>query len=211
VREPDLNLRLLDRMLVLIEKARLHAAIVLTKMDLLEERRGVEAAILPYAKMGYPVLQVSVRLGEGLEEVRSLFADRISVLAGQSGVGKSSLLNALFPELNLKMGEVSHKLGRGRHTTRHVELLPVDDRSFIADTPGFSQLDFGEMEPAELDDCFRDLARFSQDCYYRECEHETEHDCAVLKAVKDGELDRTRYEHYLEFLHEVKHSKEGRY
>ncbi|WP_018132911.1 ribosome small subunit-dependent GTPase A [Effusibacillus pohliae] len=211
VKEPDLNRRLLDRMLVLIEKAGIEPVLVLTKIDLLEQPDLLDAEIAPYSAIGYPVYRVSAKQGVGLEEVRSLFVGKISVLAGQSGVGKSSLLNALYPSLNLKMGEVSHKLGRGRHTTRHVELIPVDSSSFIADTPGFSQLDFGELEPAELDQYFREIACLSQDCYYRECEHESEHDCAVRKALAEGKLDEIRYRHYLEFLWEVRKTKEGRY
>lgn len=210
-REPDFNRRLLDRMLVLVEKAKIPAAIVLTKTDLLKDGRGLEDEIRLYEKMGYPVCSVSAKLGSGLENARSLFRGKISVLAGQSGVGKSSLLNALYPALDLKMGEVSQKLGRGRHTTRHVELIAVEPGAFIADTPGFSQLDFGEMEPAELDSYFRDIAALSRNCFYRECGHETEHDCAVLKALAEGSLDGARYRHYLEFMEELREAKEGRY
>ncbi|MFC4766063.1 ribosome small subunit-dependent GTPase A [Effusibacillus consociatus] len=211
VREPVFNRRLLDRMLVLIEKAGIEAALVLTKIDLLDTLEKIDNEIRPYREIGYPVYRVSSKQGTGLEEVRSLINGKISVLAGQSGVGKSSLLNALYPSLDLKMGEVSQKLGRGRHTTRHVELIAVDSNSFIADTPGFSQLDFGHMEPEELDSYFREISQLSKDCYYRECQHETEHDCAVLKARQEGVLDELRYQHYLEFLHEVRDSKEGRY
>lgn len=211
VKEPDLNRRLLDRMLVFIEKAKLPAVIILSKVDLLDNTDSFIEHLKPYADMGYPICFVSVKDGSGLETVRSLLNGKMSVLSGQSGVGKSSLLNALFPSLDLKMGEVSQKLGRGRHTTRHVELLPVDENSFIADTPGFSQLDFGEMEPAELDLYFRDMADLSADCYYRGCLHHREHDCAVQEAVAVGKLDRTRYENYLGFLREVREAKEGRY
>jgi ribosome biogenesis GTPase len=211
VKEPELNRRLLDRMLVHIEKAGIPAAIVLSKIDLASDDARWEEEIRPYEQIGYPVYRVSSKQGIGLEEVSPLFQGKISVLSGQSGVGKSSLLNALYPSLDLKMGEVSHKLGRGRHTTRHVELMQVGQGSYIADTPGFSQLGFGDMEPEQLDNFFREISEFSKDCYYRECEHETEHDCAVLKALKEGELDPLRYQHYLEFLKELREITESRY
>lgn len=211
VKEPALNRRLLDRMLVLIERAGIRPVIVLSKTDLTDQLSEVEPQIEPYREMGYPVYFVSAKNGIGYEAIRTILDGKISVLAGQSGVGKSSLLNALFPDLNLKMGEVSQKLGRGRHTTRHVELIEIDRDSFIADTPGFSQLDFGNLEPDELDAYFRDIASLSANCYYRGCQHDREEGCAVRKAYDEGHLDETRYEHYLEFLKEVRETKEGRY
>lgn len=211
VREPELNLRLLDRLLVLVEKAELQTVIVLSKIDLLEPAMDVESVSDTYRAMGYPVHFVSASNGIGYEGLRVFLDGKISVVAGQSGVGKSSLLNAMFPELDLKMGEVSHKLGRGRHTTRHVELIEIGPDSFIADTPGFSQLDFGDIQPAELDSYFRDISLQSQDCYYRGCQHDREEDCAVRRAVRDRQLNELRYQHYLEFLKEVRETKEGRY
>ncbi|BCJ85129.1 ribosome small subunit-dependent GTPase A [Effusibacillus dendaii] len=210
-KEPALNRRLLDRMLVLIEKAHIEASIVITKIDLLQEGESLDEQMRLYKGIGYPVYAVSVKSAIGLEEVRRLFHNRISVLAGQSGVGKSSLLNGLYPSLQLKMGEVSQKLGRGRHTTRHVELIAVDANSYIADTPGFSQLDFGDMEPEELDNYFKEIARLSDNCYYRECLHETEHDCAVIETLRQGKVNETRYGHYIEFLKELRELKETRY
>lgn len=211
VRKPELNRRLLDRLLVHIERAHLRAFIILTKMDLLENTEQIASDIAPYLKMGYPVMQVAAKQQAGVDEVRNLLHGRVSVLAGQSGVGKSSLLNALYPDLNLKMGEVSQKLGRGKHTTRHVELISVELDSFIADTPGFSQLEFGSMEPEELDQYFREINEFSKHCYYRGCLHTAEHDCAVIDAVQHGQIDQLRYEHYLGFLNELREAKQNRY
>lgn len=211
VKEPDLNLWLLDRMIVQAERAHLPAAILFSKMDLLENREDLERLAHVYRQMGYTVLLVSSRTGEGVASLRQHIQGKISVLAGQSGVGKSSILNALAPHLQLKAAEISQKLGRGRHTTRHVELLCLAEQTFVADTPGFSQLDFGEMEVEELAPCFRDFHILQASCQYRGCLHEREEGCAVRKAAERGEIAPWRYEHYLDFMQELKENKERRY
>jgi ribosome biogenesis GTPase len=211
VKEPELNLWLLDRILVHTERARLPGVILFTKSDLLENGDECQLWVSAYEKLGYPVLMVSSRTGEGIEDVRTLVNGKISVVAGQSGVGKSSLLNQLSPELRLKSAEVSHKLGRGRHTTRHVELLRLASRTYVADSPGFSQLEFGDMEPEELAACFREIFELGQQCLYRGCLHETEEGCAVRPAAQEGRMAPWRYQNYLEFLAELKDMKERRF
>ncbi|MEF3305765.1 ribosome small subunit-dependent GTPase A [Paenibacillus sp. GYB003] len=217
--EPALNVQLLDKFLVHTEKAGLRTVICLTKRDLLPEDGKLESpqqqlnalddVIALYERIGYPVVVTSANKKEGIDELRSLLAGRISVFSGQSGVGKSSLLNALVPGLTLATNEISSKLGRGKHTTRHVELIPLggEDGALVADTPGFSQLDFLQMEAEELSSCFVEMKRASAGCKFRGCLHQQEPGCQVLAAVEKGEIAPSRYKHYLVFLQEMKERK----
>ncbi|MDF2924553.1 MAG: rsgA [Paenibacillaceae bacterium] len=160
-----------------------------------------------YESIGYRVLVTSAKQREGLEQVRETLKGKISVFSGQSGVGKSTLLNALLPHLDLDTAEISMKLGRGRHTTRHVELLPLPEGGWVADTPGFSQLDFMEMEPEELGATFREFVPLSEGCRFRGCLHHKEPGCRVRQAVDEGTVAQSRYDHYLQFLQEMKDRK----
>lgn len=211
VREPEFNAKLLDRMLVQLERVGLPAVIVLTKLDLLDDPAQAEAWIAPYREMGYATAAVSTASQTGLEEVRDLLRGKLSGLAGNSGVGKSTLLNSLVPGLNLAIGEISQKLGRGKHTTRHSEIFRIFEDTYVIDTPGFATLEFTDLEPARLSECFRDVWEISHDCKYRSCLHEGEDGCAVRTAAENGTINRARYDHYLEFLAEVKEAKEWRY
>lgn len=222
--EPALNLQLLDKFLVHIEHSGLEAVICFSKQDLLRTDKAAadrggggdsagsggpdsEAVCRLYESIGYRVLSTSAKEGEGLDSVRGILKDRISVFSGQSGVGKSTLLNALMPHLVLETGEISMKLGRGRHTTRHVELIPLPEGGWVADTPGFSQLDFMEMEPEELGPAFREFAPLSEECRFRGCLHHKEPGCRVREAVEEGGVASSRYDHYLLFLEEMKDRK----
>lgn len=211
---PDLNLLLLDKFLVHTESAGLDALIVFTKFDAADgepdrERivESVEAARQLYESIGYGSLVTSARRGEGIEELKRRLSGRISVFAGQSGVGKSSLLNALVPGLKLETSEISKKLGRGRHTTRHVELVPLPDGGYVADTPGFSQLDFAELGVDEIGSCFREFRELAEGCKFRGCTHVHEPGCAVLAAKERGEIAESRYANYLEFMTEWKENR----
>lgn len=206
VQEPAFNVQLLDKFLVHIEKERLTTIIVLTKTDLLPEDNGWRKEVEPYREMGYEVYLTSSKQQLGVEEVRERLTGAVSVFAGQSGVGKSSLVNALLPGLSLATDEISQRLGRGKHTTRHVELIPLSG-GWVADTPGFSQLDFTGLEAEDLSDCFRDLRVYAPACRFRGCLHHKEPDCAVRTAVEEGKLAPWRYEHYLQFLTEIKERK----
>lgn len=198
---PDPDFNLLDRLLVQVGRAGMDILIVFTKRDLLKE--GISKTPVDYySKIGFKVLNVSNKTGEGIAEVASYLDGRISVLAGPSGTGKSSLLNSLRPDLELKTGEVSSKLGRGRHTTRHVELLQVAG-GLVADTPGFSSLYLPEMKREELQLYFPEFINLRTECRFKSCLHDKEPDCAVKEAVNDGRILRMRYEHYLQFLAEV--------
>jgi ribosome biogenesis GTPase len=211
---PELNFILLDKFLVHTEHAQMNALIVLTKVDRIPEgeegdriRRTVEEAQALYTSIGYGVILTSAHEGEGMEQLRSALAGHINMLAGQSGVGKSSLVNALVPGLKLATNEISIKLGRGKHTTRHVELIPLASGGFMADTPGFSQLDFAELGIDDIGSCFREFKELSQGCKFRGCTHIHEPHCAVQQAKELGEIAESRYAHYVSFMTEWKETK----
>ncbi len=211
LREPDLNLQLLDKFLVHIEHAGLKTLICLTKGDLLNEEEDEAAESLLrvqklYRSIGYEVIVTSSATGAGTGEVKARLAGEISVFSGQSGVGKSSLLNAMLG-LSLETSEISLKLGRGRHTTRHVELIELENGGYVADTPGFSQLDFLELGVEELSGCFREFAEYAEACKFRGCSHLHEPGCKVREAADRGVIAASRYEHYVQFQEEMKEKK----
>ena len=153
-----------------------------------------------YRHAGFHVIQASAVTGEGVEELRELLAGKFTAFTGNTGVGKSSMLNALCPELALETGEVSEKLGRGRHTTRHVELYKLGEDTYVADTPGFSSFDTDQMDvmlKENLQYAFPDFAPFLGSCQFHDCSHRAEPDCAVRRAVEAGEIEKSRYESYL--------------
>lgn len=206
--EPKFSSLLLNRFLVHIEANNIEPIICISKIDLLknEALQEIDQIISDYQKLGYTVLQTSIFIEELIEEVRPWLDGKISVFAGQSGVGKSSLLNSLKPELNLETNEISSHLGRGKHTTRHVELIPIGT-GLVADTPGFSSLDFTEVEADQLSDCFPEMRERSQNCKFRGCSHTTEPNCAVKMAVETKEIAQYRYDDYISFLDEIKQQK----
>ena len=153
-----------------------------------------------YRKAGFPVIMTSAETGEGVEELRSLLKGKLTAFTGNSGVGKSSILNRLCPELALPTGEVSEKLGRGRHTTRHVELYRLEEETYVADTPGFSSFDTDQMEvilKENLQYAFPDFGAYIGKCQFHDCTHRKEPGCAVVQALTDGELGQSRYDSYL--------------
>ena len=206
--EPDFSTTLLDRFLVLIEYNRITPIIVITKMDLTKDNEQVklEEYVSNYRKVGYTVIKTSSETERGIEELLPYLEGDISVFAGQSGVGKSSLLNALRPDLELKTDEISSHLGRGKHTTRHVELIKIGN-GLVADTPGFSSLEFTGIEAEELAFCFKEIHHVGEQCKFRGCLHVTEPKCAVKVAIEAGEIPEYRYKHYKDFLQEIKDRK----
>ena len=199
VREPDLTPGLIDRFLVAVESRDLTAAIAINKFDLGASPEQI-AVIDVYRELGYPVFEVSADDGVGIEEVREFLRDKTTSLLGHSGVGKSSIANALDPALQLRVGEVSQGSGKGQHTTTTVSLLPLHWGGYLVDTPGIREFGLWSMEPRELGHWFRDLARFLHDCRFNDCLHRNEPDCAVKAAVERGEIEAWRYESYLRIL-----------
>ncbi|WP_096154681.1 MULTISPECIES: ribosome small subunit-dependent GTPase A [Bacillus] len=204
--EPSFSTVLLDRFLVLIESKGIEPIICISKMDLIEDEEEISKFAKYYREIGYNVILTSIKEPNELEIILPYLTDRVSVIAGQSGVGKSSLLNSLRPDLDLKTDDISTHLGRGKHTTRHVELLKINN-GYVADTPGFSSLEFQEIEAEELKDYFPEFVKLSDDCKFRGCTHIKEPKCAVKNALENGEIATFRYDHYVSFLEEIKDRK----
>lgn len=196
IRQPRPSLRKLDRFLVVAEMNELPAIICVNKMDLASPEEARETFGI-YDAIGYPVIYASAVTGEGLQALREALRDKISVLAGSSGVGKSSLLNAMQPGLGLRVREVSEATQKGLHTTRHAELFDLDGGGYVADTPGIRALALFDVEPHELDAYFRELAPLVADCQFSDCTHRHEPNCAVRRAVEEGRIAPQRYESYL--------------
>jgi ribosome biogenesis GTPase len=201
IRKPRPSLRKLDRFLVVAEMNQLPAIICVNKIDLVAVSEA-EQTFNIYEQLDYRVIYTSARTGAGVDTLRKQLAGRISVLAGSSGVGKSSLLNAIQPGLGLHVREVSDATDKGLHTTRHVELISLDVGGYVADTPGIRSLALFDLEPGELDAYFREIARFVPDCQFSDCTHRHEPKCAVRAALKEGKISSERYESYLRLREE---------
>lgn len=205
--DPVPNLYVLDSMLAICEKKGIAPFLVFTKKDLADPEPYAEI----YRKAGFPTAQVCGITGEGAEEVVRALAGKISAFTGNSGAGKSTLLNAIDPRLGLATAQISEKLGRGRHTTRHVELYPLENGGWAADTPGFSAMDYQRFETilkGELSECFREFAPFAQNCRFTGCSHTAEKGCGVREALADGKIAPSRYESYLAMYERAKNIKE---
>ncbi len=202
--KPEFSSLLVDRISWLVRQANIQPVLVISKWDLLIDPTKLEQHLVDYRKV-MPVFTV----GKGVDNsaLMKFMANKICVLTGQSGVGKSSLINRLDERYTLKTQEISKALGRGKHTTRHVELLPVQ-QGWIADTPGFSSLDFSHMTHAELIDCVIEFRPYQEKCRFRNCQHLNEPDCAVKNAVTQLEIPLDRYTHYLEVRVLIDQNKE---
>jgi ribosome biogenesis GTPase len=194
--QPAPHLRMLDRFLVVAEVNALPAMICANKADLVTPAEA-EGLFGVYARLGYPVVYTSARTGQGLDDLRHRLQGKLSVLSGPSGVGKSSLLNALEPGLGIQARAVSAATTKGRHTTVHVELLPLAVGGYLADTPGIRSLGLWDVEPEELDGYFVEIKPLVSECDYNDCTHTHEPGCAVRAAVERGEVARSRYESYV--------------
>lgn len=204
--DPRPNLLIIDRLTAVASYKNVEPIIVFTKDDLQSANEFVKI----YTNAGFKTFAVSNETGEGIEKVKSIIDGGVTVFTGNSGVGKSSLINRMYPDFCLETGEISRKLGRGRHTTRHVELFKVGS-GYIADTPGFSSLDFETNDLIKKDElafCFPDFTDYIGSCRFSTCAHVNDKGCSLVEAVKNGDVERTRHESYVTMYNEVKDIKD---
>lgn len=194
--DPPPHVRMADRFLIGLEKHEIPARIVLNKTDL-ADMREIEAMFSNYELLGIPVHYVSAKLQHGIIELRDILADKLTVLAGPSGVGKTSLLNVLQPGLGLLVREVSHFTSKGKHTTQVRELFPLKGGGWLADLPGIRSMGLWDIQPEELDGYFREIRDLVQYCQFNDCTHRNEPGCAVRRAVDEGQVHPMRYDSYL--------------
>jgi ribosome biogenesis GTPase len=200
---PPLNRRLLDRFLVIAEDAEIASIVVLNKIDLLEEANWRPVADV-YRTIGYEVVPTCALDGSGVDRLVALLEGRLSVFAGASGAGKSSLLNAVEPGLGIRVREVSSKTGKGKHTTTNVTIFPLADGTLVTDTPGFRELGLWRVHPDDLDQLFPEFRELIPRCRFRGCSHGPEPGCAVKEAIAGGAVDESRYDSYLRLLTELR-------
>lgn len=205
---PDINPTLVDRFLVIAEFSELEILLCINKLDLADAEQ-LRHVVERYEQIGYKVLCVAAKSGAGIAQLREYLHDKITVFAGPSGAGKSTILNAVQPGLELGTGEVSQKIGRGKHTTRFAELLPFAGGGFVVDTPGFSFTEFNDMQASYLMDYFPEIFPLASQCKFNTCLHVKEPQCAVKQAVAAGLIHAERYQSYLEILTEIQESKKG--
>ena len=203
---PAPNLNLLDRFLVSMEKQGVSSVICFNKQDTVSEEEREHLKQI-YENSGYPVFFTSALQKEGIEAVREMLQGKTTAVAGPSGVGKSSLVNLIVPEAQMQTGEISSKIDRGKHTTRHSEILPIGKGTFICDTPGFSSLAVWDMEKEELKSYFQEFAPYEGECRFLGCTHTHEPDCAVKHALEQKKISRERYSNYLEMYGELKEKR----
>lgn len=209
-KSPDPKLQLLDRFLVLVEEQNLDICICINKIDL-DQEKEYEAVRLIYEKAGYKVILTSTVFNIGIEEIKKELINKTTVFAGPSGVGKSSLLNTVDSNLKLKTGDISQKVKRGKHTTRHVELLPLKEGGFVLDTPGFSSLSLENISSNMLQKFFREFESYRDYCKFSECSHIHEPQCMIKQKVDEGIIDKGRYERYKLIYNELESARQRRW
>lgn len=206
VKEPDLNFTQLNRYISFAKYHNLPAVLCFNKNDLSEDDKTIEKVFSIYQPLGYDILFTSALEGYGIEDFKEILKGKTSVLCGASGVGKSSLINAVCPGVNIRTKEVSEKTQRGTHTTRHCEIIALDEDSRIVDTPGFSHLKFDFLMPPEVGNLFDEISKYKPDCKFPDCLHLMETGCAVKENL--DKIDETRYKSYVDFVNEAKEYKE---
>ena len=203
---PNPNFNLLDRFLVMMGRQDVPVILCFNKCDLITEKQKQEIEAI-YEASGCKILFVSAKKELGLKKLQEILEGKTTTVAGPSGVGKSSLINLLAPEACMETGEISKKIERGRHTTRHAELIQLKGDGYIMDTPGFSSLYLPEMEKEELQDCYPEFAAFEPYCRFQGCSHISEPDCGVKEALSEGKIHPVRYENYCQLYGELKDRK----
>ena len=206
VMRPDPNINLLDRFLVMMERQDVPVIICFNKVDLIPEEEMIELRDT-YVNAGYHVIFTSTLNGNGVEDVKRILIGKTTAFAGPSGVGKSSMLNAIIPDANSETGGISEKIGRGKNTTRHTEIFNLEDETYIMDTPGFTSLYTNDFEKEELKWYFPEFREYEGKCRFNGCIHENEPDCAVKDALEEGKISESRYKNYLQMLDEIKNRK----
>lgn len=209
VKQPNPNINLLDRFLVMMEFQNIETIICFNKTDI-GDALFMEKLKTIYNSAGYSVIFASATEQEGVEEVKRCLKNKTTVFAGPSGVGKSSMLNALTKDNLMETGAISQKIGRGKHTTRHSEIFRIEDNTYVFDTPGFSSLFVPGMTKEKLEQCFPEFIPYTEQCRFVGCAHDSEPDCAVKKALEDGTILKSRYENYKRMYQELK-EREVRY
>ena len=202
--KPDINLQMLQKFIIYAEHLNIKPVLVINKIDLDPEKKYWEI-LKVFKAAGYEVIETSAVNELGIERISESLKDKISVFAGPSGAGKSTLLNRIKPGLHLKIGDLSRKIDRGTHTTRHAELIDLNTGGRVADTPGFTSLDLNELHVEEIKNCFPEFIRLSEGCRFTGCNHLKEPDCAVKKALESGELEKFRYDFYV-YIQEEKNN-----
>ncbi len=206
VQKPKPHLNLLDRFLVMMEQKEIPVILCFNKLDIAGEEELERLGDI-YRPSGYKVEFVSARYQEHIDEIKALLKGKTTTVAGPSGVGKSSLINCLQREVRMETGDISRKIDRGKHTTRHSELIAVDEDTYIVDTPGFSSLYTGNFEKEELKDFFPEFTAYEGQCRFHGCDHVHEPDCAVKQALSEGKIHSVRYQNYLELYKEIKQKR----
>lgn len=210
VAKPKPHFNLLDRFLIMMEYKEIPAVLCFNKRDI-ATRPEMKEIQQVYEKCGYQILFTSALLEENIEELRGFLKGKTTAVAGPSGVGKSSLINTLSPEANMETGSISQKIERGKNTTRHSELIPIGEDSYIMDTPGFSSMYTSEFEKEELKYYFPEFMPFEGNCRFQGCNHVNEPSCAVKEAVENGMIHPLRYESYLAIYRELQEKEKRRY
>jgi ribosome biogenesis GTPase len=206
VASPEPNFNLLDRFLIMMEKQQVPTIICFNKLDLVEDSVFLKYCSI-YAKSGYSVISASTFEEHGMDTLLEILRGKTTTLAGPSGVGKSSIMNMLNPDAHMDIGDISQKIERGKHTTRHSEIIPIEENTYLLDTPGFSSIYFYDMEPEDLKLYYREFDEYEPICRFGGCNHIGERDCGVKNAVAQGEISSLRYENYKSFFQELKDKK----
>ena len=206
VKEPELDFKQLNRYICFAKYYNIPTKLCFNKNDLSLDDSTIQKVFKIYEPLGYDIVFTSALENDGIEEFKEILENKLSVLCGNSGVGKSSLINAINPECNLKTKSISEKTERGTHTTRHCEIIKINNTMHIVDTPGFSNLKFDFLLPTEIDELFDEIKQYKIHCKYADCLHTNETNCAVIENLDT--IDKTRYESYLNFVEEAKLYKE---